>query len=44
MGIMEKKLETSVFGYLGFRVWGFGLGGLGFSVFLFLWRVMRSRI
>ena len=27
MGIMEKKMETIVMGYIGFRVWSFG--GLG---------------
>ena len=31
MGIMEKKMETTIQG-LGFRVSGLGFGGLGFRV------------
>ena len=30
MGIMENKMETTIMGYRGFRVWGLGLRGLGF--------------
>ena len=33
-GKMEKNMETTIMGYIGFRVWGLGFGGwcLGFTV------------
>ena len=33
IGIMEKKIETTIIGYIGFRVWGLRvLGVLGYDV------------
>ena len=32
MGIMEEKMETTMMGYMGCRIWGLGSKGLGFRI------------
>ena len=34
MGIMEKKMETTIMGYIGYFVQGFGVWGGGYGLVL----------